>query len=77
MQVFDVVEHGYWHARSLAYTASPLARALEWTRMPGDLVFIFAGAAPFAIAVVLGYLSLWRKPRLRVTHPDLAPIPAI
>jgi hypothetical protein len=29
--------------------------------MPGDLVFIFAGAIPLTIAVVLGYLSLWRK----------------
>jgi nitric oxide reductase subunit B len=77
MQVFDVVEHGYWHARSLAYTASPLARTLEWMRMPGDLVFIFAGATPFAIAVVLGYLSLWRKPRLRGTHPNLALTPLI
>jgi nitric oxide reductase subunit B len=61
MQVYDVINHGYWHARSLAYTATPLARTLEWMRMPGDLVFIFAGAIPLTIAVVLGYLSLWRK----------------
>ena len=63
MQVYDVIEHGYWHARSLAYTASPLARTLEWMRMPGDLVFIFAGAVPLSIAVVWGYLSLWSKSR--------------
>jgi nitric oxide reductase subunit B len=46
MQVFDVIERRYWHARSLAYTTSlPLAR---WNGcgMPGDLVFIFAGATP-------------------------------
>jgi nitric oxide reductase subunit B len=61
MQVYDVINHGYWHARSLAYTATPMARTLEWMRMPGDLVFIFAGAIPLTIAVVLGYLSLWRK----------------
>lgn len=61
MQVYDVINNGYWHARSLAYTATPLARTLEWMRMPGDLVFIFAGAFPLAIAVVSGYLSLWRK----------------
>jgi nitric oxide reductase subunit B len=59
--VYDVINHGYWHARSLAYTATPMARTLEWMRMPGDLVFIFAGAIPLTIAVVLGYLSLWRK----------------
>ncbi len=66
MQVYDVITHGYWHARSLAYTASPLARTLEWMRMPGDLVFIFAGATPLAIAVALGYLSLWKSPRPRL-----------
>ena len=76
MQVFDVIEHGYWHARSLAYTASPLARTLEWMRMPGDLVFIFAGATPFAIAVVLGYLSLWGKPRVKSLLPSSALFPA-
>jgi nitric oxide reductase subunit B len=63
LQVLDVVEHGYWHARSLAYTASPMARTIEWLRMPGDLVFMFAGATPLMIAMVLGYLSLWRNLR--------------
>jgi len=57
MQVRDVIENGYWHARSLAYTATPLARTLEWLRMPGDLVFLFAGALPLAAAMVWGYLS--------------------
>jgi nitric oxide reductase subunit B len=65
LQVWDVVEHGYWHARSLAYTGAPLARTLEWMRMPGDIVFIFAGAIPLAIAVVWGYMSLWGRPHSR------------
>jgi nitric oxide reductase subunit B len=51
MQLRDVIENGYWHARSLAYTAAPLARTLEWMRMPGDLVFLFGGALPLALAV--------------------------
>jgi nitric oxide reductase subunit B len=76
LQVYDVIENGYWHARSLAYTASPLARTLEWMRMPGDLVFIFAGATPFAIAVGLGYLSLWAKPRVKEMLPNSSPFPA-
>ena len=46
--------------------ASPIRRArvprlLEWLRMPGDLVFIFLGALPIAIAVCLGYLGLWAR----------------
>jgi nitric oxide reductase subunit B len=62
LQVLDVVEHGYWHARSLAYTGSPIARTLEWLRMPGDLVFMFAGALPLVIALAWGYWMLWTKP---------------
>jgi nitric oxide reductase subunit B len=61
MQVYDVIENGYWHARSVAYTATPLARTLEWMRMPGDLVFMFAGAVPLALATAWGYLTLWKR----------------
>jgi nitric oxide reductase subunit B len=61
MQVADVIANGYWHARSLAYTATPLARTLEWLRMPGDLVFMFLGALPLTLATVWGYLSGGRR----------------
>jgi nitric oxide reductase subunit B len=63
MQVRDVLENGYWHARSLAYTASGWPRFLEWMRMPGDVVFIFLGALPILIALGLGYLTLWTPAR--------------
>jgi len=59
LQMHDVITHGYWHARSLAYTAGTIPRLLEWMRLPGDLVFIFLGALPIAIALCLGYLGLW------------------
>jgi nitric oxide reductase subunit B len=71
LQMADVLEHGYWHARSLEYTATFWPRLLEWLRMPGDLVFIFAGALPVAIAMVLGYRAL------RTRHPAVdEPSPA-
>ena len=38
-----------------------MPRLLEWLRMPGDLVFIFLGALPIAIALCLGYLGLWKR----------------
>jgi nitric oxide reductase subunit B len=57
LQVIDVMKNGYWHARSLAYTATPLARLLEWLRMPGDLVFLLLGAVPLILAMIWGYLS--------------------
>ena len=57
LQFVDVLENGYWHARSLAYTGGGLARLLEWCRMPGDLVFITFGAVPIAIVAVRAYLN--------------------
>ncbi|HET7569857.1 MAG TPA: cbb3-type cytochrome c oxidase subunit I [Gammaproteobacteria bacterium] len=58
LQTWDVIQHGYWHARGLQYTATWEARLFEWTRLPGDLVFIFAGALPLAIAAVKGWLAI-------------------
>jgi nitric oxide reductase subunit B len=59
LQLADVLENGYWHARSLAYTAGALPRLFEWLRLPGDLVFIVLGALPIVIALGLGYRALW------------------
>lgn len=56
-QVWDVVQHGYWHTRSLDYLGTERARVIEWARMPGDLVFILFGAVPLVIAAVKGYLG--------------------
>lgn len=58
LQVWDVVENGYWHARSLAYTATDTARLLEWLRLPGDLVFIIFGATPLVIAAIKSYFGM-------------------
>lgn len=58
LQVWDVVQHGYWHARSLDYTGSEQARLIEWLRLPGDLVFILFGAVPLVIASIKGYLGV-------------------
>jgi nitric oxide reductase subunit B len=65
LQVWDVVQNGYWHARSLDYTAGNLPRFLEWMRLPGDLVFIVFGVVPLVIAVLLGYASLYRRGEAR------------
>jgi nitric oxide reductase subunit B len=57
-QVWDVVQNGYWHARGMDYTSSPMAKALEWLRLPGDLVFIGFGAVPLVIAAGRGWLAM-------------------
>ncbi len=61
LQVWDVIDNGYWHARSVAYTGSTLPKFLEWMRTPGDLVFIFAGALPLSWGLWLAYRDLWRR----------------
>jgi len=61
LQVWDVINNGYWHARSVAYTGSSVPKLLEWMRTPGDLVFIFAGALPLSWGLWLAYRDLWRR----------------
>ena len=63
LQFFDVVEHGYWHARGPAYFDQPLVVALEWLRLPADAVFIVLGAVPLALAAVITYRNARRPAR--------------
>lgn len=64
MQLIDVLQNGYWHARSLHYTAQGPARLIEWLRMPGDVVFIAVGVVPALIGVTRCYLNMkMERPR--------------
>jgi nitric oxide reductase subunit B len=66
LQISDVLAHGYWHARSIAYTGTATARLIEWLRLPGDLVFILFGAMPLAAAMAIGLVApLWRRARVQ------------
>jgi nitric oxide reductase subunit B len=49
LQLMDVLEHGYWHARSAAFLHQRLFLLLEWLRLPGDLVFIGLGVVPLVL----------------------------
>ncbi len=60
LQLMDVLENGYWHARGLTYTSQDLPRLIEWLRTPGDLVFIIAGVVPALIGVTKCYLNVRR-----------------
>ncbi len=55
LQFLDVTRHGYWHARSAAFSDQPLIVALEWARMPADAVFIVFGVVPLVIVTLLTY----------------------
>ncbi|KHK01833.1 nitric-oxide reductase large subunit [Desulfovibrio sp. TomC] len=63
LQVYDVLQNGYWHARGLDYLNRDLTRLIEWGRMPGDVVFIAAGVVPMVLAAMLTY---WR---MKTTAP--------
>ena len=54
-QLWDVMQNGYWHARSSAYMNLDYVRLLEWLRMPADVVFILLGALPMALAALSTY----------------------
>jgi nitric oxide reductase subunit B len=62
LQVWDVMQHGYWHARSIDYVGTPRAHLIEWLRLPGDLVFIIFGAIPMVIATIKSWLAVRRQP---------------
>ena len=55
VQMRDVLENGYWHARSLDFIGQPLMRTLEWLRLPGDIIFILAGVLPALLAATMAW----------------------
>jgi nitric oxide reductase subunit B len=63
LQLWDVLQHGYWHARSIEYIGSPRQHLIEWLRLPGDLVFIIFGAIPITIATFKAWASVHRQAR--------------
>jgi len=72
LQLLDVFDNGYWHARSPEFMASPAMHLIEWLRMPADLVFITFGVVPLLIAGLRVYkanLGALRR------QPTVTPIP--
>jgi nitric oxide reductase subunit B len=60
LQVWDVLENGYWHARSLEFIGTDRIRMLEWVSMPSHLILIILGVVPMVVASGLTYLRLKR-----------------
>ncbi|HWO40198.1 MAG TPA: cbb3-type cytochrome c oxidase subunit I, partial [Candidatus Eisenbacteria bacterium] len=46
LQLYYAVETGYWYARSLDFLNVKAVNLLEWSRLPGDALFIVGGALP-------------------------------
>jgi nitric oxide reductase subunit B len=64
LQLWDSVANGYWHARRLTFIMGGTYHKLEWLRMVGDMIFLFAGALPIALGALR---SVWKR--------DLSPTP--
>ncbi len=62
MQIADVLNFGYWHARSQEFLSGPVIKFVEWIRIVPDLIFLLAGVIPMLIAAFLTYLTLVRTP---------------
>jgi nitric oxide reductase subunit B len=54
LQLYQSVNRGYFEARSLKYLTSDTNAALEWLRLPGDVVFIAGGVLPLLYICWLG-----------------------
>jgi nitric oxide reductase subunit B len=74
MQLYDVLQNGYWHARGLDYLSTTAARFVEWARLPGDLVFIFVGVAPLLWITTNAYLSMSRTPVVPLADVSARPL---
>jgi nitric oxide reductase subunit B len=55
LQLMDVLNNGYWHARGPEFLNERLMRTIEWCRLPGDGVFIGLGVLPAVVATGLTY----------------------
>ncbi|MGD9974205.1 MAG: nitric-oxide reductase large subunit [Desulfatirhabdiaceae bacterium] len=58
LQLWDVLENGYWHARSLEFIGQDRIRQLEWWSLPSHVVLIGLGVAPMVIASGLTWLKI-------------------
>lgn len=58
LQLWDVLENGYWHARSLEFIGQDRIRLLEWASMPSHVILIVLGVVPMVIASGMTYLKI-------------------
>jgi nitric oxide reductase subunit B len=55
LQLYKSVGDGYFEAREPKFLANDTNAAIEWLRLPGDIVFIVGGAIP---ALYIAYLGI-------------------
>lgn len=63
LQLIDVLNNGYWHARSLEFSGQKHIINLAWLRLPSDILFIAAGVLPLLYAVISTYIHMRKSGR--------------
>jgi len=66
LQLLDVINNGYWHARSLEFTGQQHIVNLAWLRLPADILFIVAGVLPLLVAVISTYFHMRKSAKMIV-----------
>lgn len=67
LQLFDVVQNGYWHARGPQFWTTSVIRLLEWARLPADTIFIVLGVLPLCIASLVTWKRVLLSSKNNVT----------
>jgi nitric oxide reductase subunit B len=62
LQMVDVLNNGYWHARSPEFLGGSLIKFIEWIRLVPDLIFGIVGVIPIVLAALLTYLTIRKQP---------------
>jgi nitric oxide reductase subunit B len=62
LQLLDVLNNGYWHARGPEYLNSRSSLMIEWLRLPADAIFILLGVIPLVIASWKAYRFVRKMP---------------
>ena len=59
LQLLDVLNNGYWHARSSGFLES--MKIVEWLGLPAHMVFIGLGVLPLFVAAGMAYRILRKQ----------------
>ncbi|MEO6324090.1 MAG: nitric-oxide reductase large subunit [Thermoanaerobaculia bacterium] len=57
LQLWDVLQNGYWHARRLTFLMNGTFHTLEWARAGADSVFLIVGVVPLVLSVFVLLLA--------------------
>ena len=75
LQFNDALVRGYWHVRSPEFFARGDVRALEWLRLPGDVVFIVGGILPL-VYLAARMVANRNRPGTVPAHEAVEPLAA-